>query len=89
MKKFMEEFVDFMKGVLDSQRSESYTRCAGFTTLYFYLLWATYRISGGCAIKDVDIPPTLAAFLFALYGFGEWIKSKKEAVNADPGAAQS
>lgn len=76
------EFIDFMKGVLDSQRSESYTRFAGLTTLYFYLLWATYKISGGVAIKDIDIPPTLAAFLFALYGFGEWIKSKKGNDNA-------
>ncbi|HEY5514276.1 MAG TPA: hypothetical protein VIK40_11595 [Geomonas sp.] len=87
MKEMMREFIYFMKGALDSQRSESYTRCAGFTTLYFYLLWATYRISGGCAIKDVDIPPTLAAFLFALYGFGAWIKSKKEVTIADPLAA--
>lgn len=74
----MKELVDFMKGVLDSQRSESYTRCAGFTTLYFYLLWATYHISKGAAIKDVDMPPVLAGFLFALYGFGEWVKGKKE-----------
>lgn len=73
----MRELVDFLKGVMSTGTSESYTRCAGFTTLYFYLLWATYKVAGGTAIKDVDIPPVLAGFLFALYGFGEWIKSKK------------
>lgn len=70
----MREFIDYMKGMLDSQRSESYTRCAGFTTLYFYLLWATYKVSGGVAIKDIDIPPNLALFLFGLYGVGELAK---------------
>lgn len=70
----MQELVDYLKGMLDSQRSESYTRCAGFTTLYFYLLWATYKVSGGTAIRDVDIPPYLALFLFGLYGIGEVTK---------------
>jgi hypothetical protein len=80
----MRELVEFLKGVLDSQRSESYTRTAGLVTLYFYLMWATYKISEGAAIKDVDIPLTLAGFLFALYGFGEWIKKGVDNVPANP-----
>lgn len=73
----MRELIDFIKGVMSSGTNESYTRCAGFTTLYFYLLWATYKISGGAAMKDIDIPPYLALFLAGLYGLGEYFKSKR------------
>lgn len=72
----MRELADFLKGVLSSGTQQSYTRCAGFTTLYFYLLWASYKVAGGARISDVDIPPVLAAFLFALYGVGEYFKAK-------------
>lgn len=64
----MKELIDYLKQMLSGDNTASYTRGAGFTTLYFYLLWATYRVSGGAAIKDVDIPPYLALFLFGLYG---------------------
>jgi hypothetical protein len=85
----MTELWKFMKGVLDSQRTESYTRVAGLSTLYFYLMWATYKISAGVAIKDVDIPPVLAGFLFALYGFGEWIKTQKGGANGNANDQQT
>jgi len=81
----MKELVDFLKGMLSTGTQESYTRGAGFTALYFYLLWATYKISGGAAMTEIDIPPVLAGFLFALYGFGEW--SKRGQANANPGTA--
>lgn len=71
----MRELIDFIKGCLDSQRSESYTRTAGFTTLYFYLLWATYKVSCGVPMAEIDMPKILAAFLFCLYGFGETVKA--------------
>lgn len=72
----MRELVDFIKGMLSSTGTESYTRTSGFMTLYAYLWWATYKICSGVAIKDVDIPPTLALFLAALYGTGEYFKAK-------------
>lgn len=82
----MRELFNFIKECLSSTGDASYTRCAGFTTLYFYLLWATYKISGGAAIKDIDIPITLAAFLFGLYGLGkvaDTVIAVKGATNAN------
>ena len=67
----MRELADFLKRCLSDKGEPSYTRCAGFTTLYFYLLLATYRISGGSKIVDIDIPGNLALFLFGLYGVGK------------------
>lgn len=72
----MRELIDFIKGMLSSTGAESYTRTSGFMTLYAYLWWATFKISSGAMIKDVDIPPTLALFLATLYGTGEYFKSK-------------
>jgi hypothetical protein len=63
----MKELADFIKACLSDKGEPSYTRCAGFTTLYFYLLWATYKISGGATIHDIDIPGNLALLLFGLY----------------------
>jgi hypothetical protein len=83
------EFFGYMRAMLSSGTDESYTRGAGFTSLYFYLLWATFKISQGVAIKDVDIPPMLALFLSALYGFGEWMRHKgAQNANQDPGVVQ-
>lgn len=67
----MRELIDYIKDMLSGNNNASYTRGAGFTTLYFYLLWATYKISSGVAIKDIDIPPYLALFLFGLYGISK------------------
>lgn len=67
----MREIANFLKACLSVKGEPSYTRCAGFTTLYFYLLWATYRISGGATIQAIDMPANLAFFLFGLYCIGK------------------
>jgi hypothetical protein len=82
----MKELSEFLKRCLSDKGEPSYTRCAGFTTLYFYLLWATFKISSGVPIKDVDMPVILAGFLFGLYGVGkvsETVTAVKGAANVD------